>query len=70
MPLRPLLSLSKIPFFVDSLKELVRLLVDEFTDGKLSTFPGFSPSWIHDYLIDDRQTSKSDWVVYSHAIPR
>lgn len=54
---------SKIPFFADSLKELVRLLVDDFTDRKHSTCPRFPPSRIHDCRIDGRQTSESDWAV-------
>ena len=46
-----------------SLKELVRLLVNEFTHGRDSPYPRFPPSRIHDCRIGDRQKSKCGWVV-------
>jgi hypothetical protein len=60
MPLRPLGAVVQNPPFADLLQELVRLLVDDFTDGMFSTCPGFRPPWIRDCRTDDRQTSKSD----------
>ena len=45
------------------LKEFAHLLVDEFIDSSLTTCPGFWPSWIQDYRIDDRRTSKNNWAV-------